>query len=144
MYPKCVLMAANVDRGCYTDTNVNLWGQYVGCNVKEAPSLLKIFHQLVFHATTHIFFRHTAPSLHYACFCRKHFSTLYFTGSMVDELLGSISLCHIQSTLKLHILKCHAVAWMRQWQWALGLHGKQGAESIHNIFNTLEWTSLVH
>ena len=40
VYPKCVLTAANVDRGCYTDANVNLWELYVGCNVKEGPSLL--------------------------------------------------------------------------------------------------------
>ena len=43
MYPKSVLTAANVDRGCYTDVNVNLWGLYVGCSVKEAPSLFVKF-----------------------------------------------------------------------------------------------------
>ena len=32
------------------------------------------------------------------------------------------------------------VPWMRRWHWALGFHGEQGAESIHNVFNTLERT----
>ena len=43
-------------------------------------------------------------------------------------------------TPKLHILEDHVVPWMRTWHWALGLHGEQGAESVHNIFNRLEHT----
>ena len=38
------------------------------------------------------------------------------------------------------MLEDHVVPWMRKWHWALGLHREQGAESIHNIFNTLEHT----
>ena len=35
-FSKCVLTAVNVDWGCYNEVNVNLWGLYVGCSVKEA------------------------------------------------------------------------------------------------------------
>ena len=38
----------------------------------------------------------------------------------------------------INMLEDHMVLWMRHWQWALRLHGEQGAESIHNIFNNLE------
>lgn len=38
------------------------------------------------------------------------------------------------------MLEDHIVPWMQKWQWALGLHGEQGAESVHNIFNSLERT----
>ena len=38
------------------------------------------------------------------------------------------------------MLEDHVVPWMHHWRWALGLHSEQGAESIHNIFNSLERT----
>ena len=41
---------------------------------------------------------------------------------------------------KLYLLKDDVVLWMRRWHWALRLHGEQGAESVHNILNTLERT----
>ena len=47
---------------------------------------------------------------------------------------------HATITPKFHLLEDHVVGWMRKWHWALGLHGEQGAESIHNVFNTLERT----
>ena len=46
-------------------------------------------------------------------------------------------------TPKMHMLEDHMVPWMRRWHWALGFHGEQGAESIHNIFNNLERTYSV-
>ena len=54
LYPKCVLTAALLTgllhwRKCWLEL-------YVGCNVKEGPSLFaKFFHQLFFHATTSVF-----------------------------------------------------------------------------------------
>ena len=68
--------------------------------------------------------------------------SMYYTGSTVDEFLRFYrkSFPNATVTPKLHMLEDHVVQWMRKWHWALGLHGEQGAESIHNIFNTLERT----
>ena len=68
--------------------------------------------------------------------------SMYYTGSTVDEFLRLYrkSFPNATVTPKLHMLEDHVVQWMRKWHWALGLHGEQGAESIHNIFNTLERT----
>ena len=80
VYPKCVLTAANVDRGCYTDVNVNLWGLYVGCSVKEAPSLfVKFFSPAGFSCKATRMFEDT---LHHPyillVFAENIFSTLIF------------------------------------------------------------------
>ena len=63
-------------------------------------------------------------------------------GTKVDLFLS----CYRQSfpdetiTPKMHMLEDHAVSMMTRWQCSLGLHGEQGAESIHNLFNVLERT----
>ena len=41
-------------------------------------------------------------------------------------------------TPKMHILQEHVLEWMKRWHVGLGLHGEQGAESIHNKFNQLQ------
>ena len=41
-------------------------------------------------------------------------------------------------TPKMHILQEHVIEWMKRWHVGLGLHGEQGAESVHNKFNQLQ------
>lgn len=41
-------------------------------------------------------------------------------------------------TPKMHILQEHVLEWMKTWHVGLGLHGEQGAESVHNKFNQLQ------
>ena len=43
-------------------------------------------------------------------------------------------------TPKLHMLEVHAVDFLKRWGVGFGLYGKQGAESIRNIFNNLHRT----
>ena len=64
------------------------------------------------------------------------------TGTSVDEFLRFYRATFPDATItpKLHLLEDHVVPQMRRWHWSLGLHGEQGAESIHNVFNNLERT----
>ena len=39
---------------------------------------------------------------------------------------------------KQHFLEAHVMPWIRKWQVGLGLHGEQGCESTHAIFNSLK------
>ena len=39
---------------------------------------------------------------------------------------------------KQHFLEIHVIEWIRRWQTGLGLHGEQGCESSHAIFNGLK------
>ena len=70
---------------------------------------------------------HITSALHHSC---------------VDKFLEYYRKSFPSATIapKLRLLEDHAVPWMKRWHWSLGLHGEQGAESIHNIFNTLEHT----
>ena len=63
-------------------------------------------------------------------------------GTQVDTFLEfyRTSFPDASITPKMHMLEDHMVPWMRHWHWSLGFHGEQGAESIHNIFNSLERT----
>ena len=39
---------------------------------------------------------------------------------------------------KQHFLEIHVLQWIRRWQTGLGLHGEQGCESSHAVFNGLK------
>lgn len=43
-------------------------------------------------------------------------------------------------TPKLHMLEEHIATWMDSWHFCPGIHGEQGGEAIHAIFNDLERT----
>ena len=44
---------------------------------------------------------------------------------------------NVTVTQKLHILEDHMLPWLQRWKVGFGLLEKQGAESIHAKFNTL-------
>ena len=78
VYPKCVLMAANVDR-VVTLTRMSTCGDCMWVAMSRKPLLVcEVFSPAGFSCNYVCFWRHTAPSLHYARFCRKHFSTLWY------------------------------------------------------------------
>ena len=61
-------------------------------------------------------------------------------GKHIDLFLDCFRLIfpHERITPKMHILDDHSVPQMTTWHCSLGLHAEHGAESIHNIFNSLE------
>ena len=88
-----------------------LVGTVCGLQCQGSPFLVcEDFSPTGFSCNYTHFWRHTAPSLHYACYCRKHFSTLIH----YRIYGGWVSWKHFPLphtiTLKLHMLKCHAVA----------------------------------
>ncbi|XP_066934119.1 uncharacterized protein [Clytia hemisphaerica] len=47
-------------------------------------------------------------------------------------------------TIKLHMLECHILKFIKKWRIGLGMYGEQGAESIHPEFNSLRKTYASH